>query len=310
MARFDFAFTERDSPEIRARIAHDLGTIVDAVRAADPHLVALVLTGGFSRGEGTVRDGAPINDYDLVAVRSRPGGDARMQALGNRLSDEIGLEVDLLPVWRARLPRVGRKLFWLDLRLGGRVLDGDPSVLASLPQLSPGDLDPVEGARLLGNRAAGLILALPAPSELPDARLVAIQSAKAVLAAMDATLLHEGLYAPTLRGRLALSKGHPRRDLFARAVEWKLSGGGAPEVAWTDARDALLDAVEATGAWRARDGWTERCYHLLRAKRVAMHPSTSIRRQAWSLLRETAWPAPPTPDAKPRFFAARALTLQ
>src|SRR5581483_3397149 len=219
----DFAFTEGSDPAARERVRRDLARIVDACRAADARLHALVLTGGFSRGEGTVRDGAPVNDYDLVAVRAAPGGRARYQHVSAVLTQDLGIEVDLMPVWSARLPRVGRKLFWLDLRLGGRVLHGDEGVLGRLPRFDARDLDPREPARLLGNRAAGLLLALPEPGQPTDERQVALQSAKAVLAAMDARLLHEGLYAARLRERLDLAKGHPDHALFAQAVDWKLA---------------------------------------------------------------------------------------
>lgn len=326
MERFAFSFTEHDTPDVRARIGADLARIAQRVEEGDPWLVALVLTGGFSRGEGTFRDGAPVNDYDLVAVRSRPGGGDRARVLGERLTREIGLEVDLLPVWRARLPHVGRKLFWLDLKLGGRIIAGDAAVLDALPAFGPAALDPRESARLLGNRAAGLLLALPAPGEAPDPRQTALQSAKAVLAAMDASLLHAGLYAPTLRERLGMSKGHEHAATFARAVEWKLAGGDSAPVAWSEARDALLDAVARTRAEGHADGWTERAFHLLRARRLRASPSREIRRAAWDLLRATRYPEGPAPDAaegilarigpapgrhlKEKFFAARARTLQ
>ncbi|HWH09433.1 MAG TPA: hypothetical protein VNX21_09555, partial [Candidatus Thermoplasmatota archaeon] len=147
----DFAFTERDEPKAREVIERDLRLVCDAVRKADPRLDALVLTGGFSRGEGTVRDGRPVNDYDLVAVRRAWGGDALYRELGHRLGREVGIEVDLLPVARARLPHVGRKLFWLDARLGGRVILGDPRALDRIPAFGPADLPRSEAARLLGN---------------------------------------------------------------------------------------------------------------------------------------------------------------
>lgn len=326
MDALDFAYTESDTPEARARIRSDLEKIVAGCVTADPGLVALVLTGGFSRGEGTFRDGAPVNDYDLVAIRARPGGGARYRRIAASLTQQIGLEVDLLPVWRGRLGHVGRKLFWLDLRLGGRAIHGDPAILRALPAFGPRELAPGEAARLLGNRAAGLILALPAPGEAADPRMVALQSAKAAIAAMDASLLHQGLYAPRLRERLALAKELPDAGIYATAVDWKLTQGDAPPITWIEARAALLHAVESTGAERHADGWTERAFHLLRAKRLRGNPSHDVRRVAWDLLRVTRFPEGPAPaEAEPilarlgpapgahvkeRFFAARALTLQ
>lgn len=329
--RLDFPFTERDAPEARGRIEHDLRIVVETVFARDPAVVALVLVGGFSRGEGTVRDGAPVNDYDLVAVRSRPGGRALHAQLGRELTERIGLEVDLMPAWEARLPRVGRKLFWLDLVLGGKVIAGDERVLSRVRTFGPESIPLQEPARLLGNRAAGLLLAVPG-SEPLDAEQVRLQAAKALIAAMDARLLAEGRYAARLRDRVKLAEGMPDHEAFARAVNWKLAGAdvGDPVAWWTLARDALLRAVDATGARDARDGLIEHAFHLVQGRRLRASPSRALRRATWDLLQGATLPEGPAdpegarrilarmgrveaaewPDLKRRFFELRAQTLQ
>lgn len=327
-----FAFTEHDSPATRQRIRRDLETIIAQARAADPALVALVLTGGFSRGEGTVRDGAPVNDYDLIALRSRPGGRATYAKLAHALGETIGIEVDLMPMWRARLPRVEPKLFWLDVALGARVIWGDPRILRGLPAHTARDVPPREVARLLGNRAAGLLLALPGPGRPVDVALADLQATKAVLAAMDATLLAQGRYAARLRERLALSSKHPDHALFARAVHWKLGGSHEPLGAswWQAAADALLRAVESTNARGCPDGVAERGYHLVQASRLRANPSRTVREASWALLASSRFPEGPDlvqakrtlarlgsvddcqdwPALKSRYFALRASTLQ
>ena len=63
------SYTSRDTPEVTARIDPDLAHVVAQVRKHDPALRALILTGGFARGEGMVRNGEPQNDYDFVAIR-------------------------------------------------------------------------------------------------------------------------------------------------------------------------------------------------------------------------------------------------
>lgn len=309
----EFAFTENDDAKAREVIERDLAAICDAVAAADPKLDALLLTGGFSRGEGTVRDGRPVNDYDLVAVRRAWGGDARYRELGHRLSRDVGIEVDLLPVARARLPHVGRKLFWLDARLGGRVIHGDADALRRIPAFDAGDLPRHEAARLLGNRAAGLLLALPTRDDPQPPEQCDLQATKAVLAAMDATLISRGQYAPRMRDRLRMLEEHPDHATFARAVDWKLAGAwrslGAPW--WREARDALLRAVDATRARDVADGFPERAVHALKAKRAAWNPSQAIRLEAWDLLARSGYPEGPSGGwDKAGFFARRARTLQ
>ena len=330
--RFGFPFTEADTPEARARISEDLDLIARIVASADPAMQALVLTGGFSRGEGTVRDGKPVNDYDLIAIRGRPGGDDLYRRLAHELTEAVGIEVDLMPMWRRRLSRVGRKLFWLDVALGGQVLAGNVGLLRELPAMTAADLPVQEGARLLGNRAAGLLLALPGPDHAPDPHQVELQSAKAVLAAMDATLLHQGHYAARLRDRLSLCRDHPHHATFAAAVEWKLRGSEAStRVGWEEAASVLLEAVEQTGARDARDGATEHAVHLLRARRFRASPSQKLRLAAWELLEKSRFPEGPDPAVarpllarlgkvdegaidwsalKKAFFELRAKTLQ
>ena len=303
-----FPFTERDTPALRRRIQGDLALVTERARSADPAYRALVLTGGFSRGEGTARADAPVNDYDMVVVRDLPGEGPYPQ-LHHELSQELGIEVDLLPIWGWRLPRVGRKLFWLDARLGARVIDGDPRALSGMRRFD--QVDPGEVPRLLGNRAAGLLLALPGAGEAPDAAQRDLQATKAVLAAMDAALLHAGHYAPTMRERLHLSRDHADHAVFARAVEWKLRGTVDAPV-WEAARDVLLRAVDATASWPYADGALAHVLHAVKARRITASPSQAVRRRAWSLLKRCSWPDGPPAwrEEKSAFFAARALTLQ
>lgn len=330
--RTGFPFTERDAPEARARIEADLATIVRLASRADPHLRALVLTGGFSRGEGTVRDGRPVNDYDLVGVRTRPGGASLYRRLGHEAGAQVGLEVDLMPVWDRRLPHVGRKLFWLDVRLGGRVVGGDEGALTLLPDFGAAEVSRAEIARLLGNRAAGLLLALPGPGGSIDARLRDLQAAKAALAAMDARLLARGEYAARLRDRLHLCRDHPDHALFGLAVDWKLGDDTPlPEDWWDRCAGALLRAVEATGARGMRDGLVEHTLYFARARRLRFGPSRAVRLAAWDLLAQSTFPEGPrdldraaavlrrlgAPGGlrewgalRARFFALRAMTLQ
>lgn len=326
-ARLDFPFAERETPEARARIAADLDTIARTVAGADPSLHALVLTGAFSRGEGSIRDDRPVNDYDLLALRRSPGGGARYHDLARSLSERVGIEVDLVPVWRQRLPHVGRKLFWLDVALGGRVLVGDPDALRALPRMGPAGLAPLEVARLLGNRAAGLLLALPGPAAPVDRAQADLQSAKAVIGALDAALLHRGLYAPRLRERLALAAWHRHHETFRRAVEWKLTQAASP-VRWEEAAAVLLDAVEETEARAVDDGLVEHLFHAMRARGFRFQPSRAVRHAAWRLVASARFPEGPDvtlarselralgrpegdhwPALKSAFFALRSQTL-
>lgn len=315
-------FTALDTPALVERIRHDLAEVVAAVRDADPALRSLVLTGGFARGEGTVLDGVPQNDYDFVAVRGLGRPREPYPAIADRLGRLLGLHVDLaaVPAWRLR--RAPASIFWYETALRGRVLWGE-DLLHRIPIRNPADLDPGEGLRLLGNRAAGLLLA----TEVEDGYAVRLQAAKALLAALDVHLLAAGEFAPSQAERwrrfqalLAAKQAPPALLMSAPLVAWAFrfktdpaaAGQRDPEDAWRGARRVLLQAVpaalrqaglEALGPHGRADSLLERLTYLARAgsvpgaRRVLLHPSGRVRVATLRLLEAT-------PDGRVRAAAA------
>lgn len=289
-----------DDPELRRRIQGDLDAITAVVRDGDPHLKALVLTGGFARGEGTAIDGQPQNDYDLVAVRDL-GRSRPYTELAQEAADRTGLHVDLAPVWQGRLPWLPPSIFWYETAARGRVLWGDAAVLRRVGIRDARNIAPREGVRLLANRAAGLLLYRDA-----SPREKRIQACKALLAALDVHLLARGDYRPTHRERwLAYherrnSGDRPatvekHRDALAWAYRFKTWPADAPprdaDTLWEAAADAVLDAIPAAlrhaglpdvAAAGRLDTWPERVYYWLRApsihaRRWVLHPSSRVR---------------------------------
>ncbi|HEX2065583.1 MAG TPA: nucleotidyltransferase domain-containing protein, partial [Candidatus Thermoplasmatota archaeon] len=166
-------YSRHDTPEVVRRIEADLQAVTSSLRKADPHVRALVLTGGFARGEGTVLAGEPQNDYDFVALRGVGPPRVPYEALRHRLEARLGLHVDLapVPVWRLRW--TAPSIFWYETALRGRTLWGE-ELLHKVPTRTPQAIHPGEGLRLLVNRAAGLLLC----TEERDAHKVRIQAAK------------------------------------------------------------------------------------------------------------------------------------
>ncbi|MEA3190146.1 MAG: hypothetical protein QOD77_728 [Thermoplasmata archaeon] len=303
------SYTLRDTPEVVARVEGDLARVAEAVRARDPALRSLVLTGGFARGEGTVLDGVPQNDYDFVAVR-RLGAPARYGPLARQLEAELGLHIDLAPVAAARLPRVAPSIFWYETALRGKTVWGEP-LLDRIPVRGPQDLAPGEALRLVANRAAGLLLVTPNAD--PHARR--IQAAKALLAALDAHLLGAGAFAPSQRERQELWARLPpipaveaRRAWFEWAFAFKVDLAHAPPrdaaQAWRAARAALLDAVPTALrlAGPAGDGVVDHLLYLARSRgqaqaRLLRHPTMKVRQATLRLLEATPEPAIAPADA-------------
>jgi hypothetical protein len=229
------SFSACADPDAEARIAADLEAVGNAAASElSPALVALLLVGGYARGEGGLveRGGAlvPYNDYDLVAVvrgRSKPFR-RRLAAVGRLWSARLEIDVDISPVGERALKRVPPTLFWLDVALGGaRQLIGAPAVLRGLRSIAARQVPLDEAGRLLANRAVGLALSNLEPEERDLRRARHVH--KAVLACGDARLLAVARYAPTLERRLAeleRLRGAPSVDdvlvdAFADAIRFR-----------------------------------------------------------------------------------------
>ena len=215
-------FTECREPALEKRIGEDLGRIREVVEGAvGSSLVALLLGGGFGRGEGGgIRNEAgewePYNDYDLVAVvrdvpRWRLGPVRRdLTALAGRLEKSLGIEVELSPLRVEDLPRLPFTMMWCELFAAHRVIAGDEGRLGKVPAMPPGELPLIEGTRYLTNRAALLLWARA--ETMPPGRVWKFVH-KAWLAAGAGALV----------GRRAFVVGYGARQ---RRLEELAAGGG------------------------------------------------------------------------------------
>lgn len=238
----DIATREVRSASNGRRIERDLARITQRIRAAaGQRLVALLLVGGYGRGEGgTVGEGehaAAHNDYDLVAVcpeSSRPLA-ASLHAAAGELSRELGVDVDVHVVSPELVAHPPKTLFWLDVSLGGRrVLFGDESIVATSSPIAVRDIPLDECARLLANRATGIALSrLAGPSARPLEAARHIH--KAVLACGDARMVAADRYVLKVADR-------------ARVMADMSRGGVIP--------DGLAAAYRDAAAFRMRpDRW-------------------------------------------------------
>jgi hypothetical protein len=296
------AYSRHDTPALVRRIEADLATVGGALRQADPRARALVLTGGFARGEGTVLAGAPQNDYDFVVLRRIGPPRVPYPELRGALEARLGLHVDLAPVPAWRLRWTAPSIFWYETALRGRTLWGD-ELLGRIPTRTVPAIGCGEGLRLLVNRAAGLLLC----TAEPDPHKVRIQAAKALLAAGDAHLLARGAFPPTQAERWGhLERLHATGDApaavqqrwewHAWAFRFKVDADGAPprdaQAAWRAAARSILDAVPpalrhaghpSLAAYARCDGLADplvyyrRSRSIHRARRLLRHPTSRVR---------------------------------
>jgi hypothetical protein len=203
---------------VDAYIDGHLACLVEAITERAPETDAVVLTGGFGRGEGTITglgDAArPANDYDLLVVGAPPSA---LDGLGTTLAHR--LEVDFVDL--AVVPRQGPPAqttqFSYDLRYGSRVLYGDPLVIDRLPRPAPVDVGLDAGVLQIGNRSGGLLLALTGWTGAADGadRFLARQLAKFLMAVADAWIMALGDYHHSYATRRARFD-----DLSAGSGSW------------------------------------------------------------------------------------------
>ena len=238
-------YTLDGTDEVELHIARDQATIADEVCASvsEDSFVALVLIGGYGRGEGGYHwvDGKPAayNDYDyFLVVRGMSHRKARLlqqqlQPLAHRLSEEIGVEVDLAVLRSEQLNRLPFTLMHSEMQWGHRVVAGDTRVLRSMPAMPFDQLGKGEFVRLMNNRGALLLLnakqlaSKGEDMEEADRAVFFKYLYKAVLACGDALLAANDSYHPSylekLR-RIQKLNDLPVKnfiDLYSTAVEEK-----------------------------------------------------------------------------------------
>jgi hypothetical protein len=199
---------------VEERIARDQALIAAAVRAAipPPRFRALVLIGGYGRGEGGYRLGAagpePYNDYDYFVVlrgvgrRDREGVQHLLAEQGKRLEHDVGVEVDFALLSEERLPAAALSLMNAEMLWGHRVIAGDARVLDAMPAMPFSRLPLGEFTRLMLNRGALLLmnrqrLAGGEALDAQDQEVFFKYLFKAVLACGDARLAASGRYHPS-----------------------------------------------------------------------------------------------------------------
>jgi hypothetical protein len=273
-------YTLAGPDEVERRIAADQQRVTDEVAdlLGPPRLVALVLAGGYGRGEGGYRwaggVAVPYNDYDYFVV-VRDCGVRRLRrlrrdlhALGERLGREFGLEVDFAVLAAERLA---------ELKWRHRVLTGDARALEPIASPPVSELPLAEFSRMMLNRGALLLLNA---RELATGAAVRARGcerflrylSKGLLAAGDARLAASGRYHPSVDERARRLRELPWTgdgrerflELYELALRIKL--GGEP--------GRVLQAGEPRRLQRlAVHEWLE-AYRVLEAERLGRVPES------------------------------------
>ncbi len=256
-------FTTRTNPAVDNFVASQLEQITDGVCAVmGRDLEAIVLTGGFGRGEGSVAVAADggmhiVNDYDLEVVYREQWGRrlsklfshikyrTRLHRLAETLARALQVkQVDLgLRGSRSYSITTPVRLADFDVKYGHQLLWGSRDPVTVMPDFQPEDIQPFEGTWLLRNRGNGLLLGrlYLTPGQLPAHKreYFFIGVNKAILAMGDALFIGAGKYRASYAHRArhiagVIPQSCPYRNnligLYGLAASYKLEPGPGPEI--------------------------------------------------------------------------------
>ena len=194
--------------QLIAEICQDIGRDLQSLIPADK-LQALVLGGGYGRGEGgvlaTPHGDAPYNDLEFfILIAGEPRLNERrygaeIHALEQRMTQRLGIDVEFKILSREKLEKSPASMFYYDLVSGHRVICGSPDVLAGCAHHADASRIPLhEATRLFMNRCSGLLFAAERLRQQDftraDADFTARNIAKAQLAMGDVVLTALGCY--------------------------------------------------------------------------------------------------------------------
>lgn len=214
--------------------------------AVSKDIAAVVLGGGYGRGEGGVfetPDGRKIlyNDLDFFVIAKNLSSfrlkkiDRALAILGESFSRTIGIAVDFGPAKTLKqVAKMPFTMMWQELREGHLLIYGSKDVLDSLPDYDLHDLPRSEGLRLLLNRGTGLLLVKQKFEQknikLADRDFIGRNLHKAVLACGDVFLILQKQYCSSVQKRLCRLEELGKKkfdaagiELYRQAVQFKLS---------------------------------------------------------------------------------------
>ena len=203
-------FTALGGPAIERTAATAAARVRDVVRQAvsPSEYRALVLIGGYGRGEGGVLStpqGERLhNNMDLLLIlrgrhaRLKEHTMARLRAGMDDVEKAFEIGVDFTTQSESHLRRAPCLVMWYDMRCGHKTLAGDPDMVPGMSHFRRAAILPSDVRNLLVNRAALLllndfILDCHDGSEL-QRRAMVKHVAKAIVGYGDAVLFFSGLY--------------------------------------------------------------------------------------------------------------------
>lgn len=191
--------------EYRQKIDSDLATIKEELLMyfGEDAVIAIVLVGGWGRDEKTALciqglGTRILSDYDILVLVSQNGPDTRHIGLRERLSQQVGVKVEIGVYTCHSISRLPPSVFAYELSQH-KVLWGEIDALDRyLPPVEAAQIPVSEGSRFLFNRGSALLIGLQEflrdPSSIEARVNLLLNLTKMSLALGDAFLIAEGSY--------------------------------------------------------------------------------------------------------------------
>lgn len=256
---------------------------VEEIRKAIPDVKAVVIYGGYGRGEGSVIASnnrvKPANDFDTYVITESKVDSELLDEIARRTAKRWGTNgipfnffdktwnfddnfyLDLKCLTLGELKKLFPMVRYYELRNASNVVYGDPKVLELIPDYKIEDIPLSEGARLILNRMTHVVEYLSTYGRHNDLTL-SFFCAKAYWDCACALLLLNGKYSPSYRKRMEdfykcykedfqeLAERLPDfHEKVKKYILWKLdSFNGLPEKNavnfWYQTRNDILEVAK------------------------------------------------------------------
>jgi len=256
-------YTIQNIKNLDAKIEKDLNVVkTKLLEAYGKNIIAIILTGGFGRGEGSFLSNKhgvfPFNDYDLLIVTRNRLSKQRLSDVSKSLAREIGIRfVDIGAITLSNFRKMPLSVFSFDLG-SSIILYGPENILGELPAYDATQIKIEEAGIFLRNRLICFFELTP-DNFFSDKNILdkgarkdfILQISKAIIAATEAYLIKEKKYCSSYIKQLSVflegqtySKWQTLvRDAYEIKIGIRDPIDSDPWTYWQDARTFFLYAV-------------------------------------------------------------------
>src|SRR3989338_5195072 len=183
-------------------------------------LIAIILFGGFAKGEGSIQiinnKAIPFNDFDFYVITKEKLSDETLDSISHNASKEIGMggmeiayfpgerydvkkffHVDVRCIPYDLLPKLMKTQRYYELKYKSQVIYGDPQILGLIPEIKPEDIPFSEGLRNLFNKLHTMLLGLREDYTEDQKKISIFWSYKSYISCCESLLILAKVFAPS-----------------------------------------------------------------------------------------------------------------